>query len=61
MDITNRTDTNMINNSPTTLMSPIIRLPIDIMYNLSIPSNDIDGDYVRCRWSEWMKNECYGL
>lgn len=42
-------------------MSPIITLPRNTQYTLPIPATDDDNDYIKCRWSSWMKNECEGL
>jgi hypothetical protein len=43
--------TNMINHSPITSMSPLIRVPVQYYQEVKIPVIDPDNDYVKCRWS----------
>ncbi|XP_072048907.1 uncharacterized protein [Amphiura filiformis] len=50
VDLTRRSDTGLINSSPITAMTPIIRVQYGCNYNLHIPTSDPDGDEVRCRW-----------
>ena len=56
-----RNDTNKINNSPSTTMTPILRIRNEIVYNLPIPAIDVDEDIVKCRWSSWLLDECGGF
>ena len=60
MDLTKRMDSGKINNSPITLVPPIIQVRLGSVHKIMIPTYDRDGDEVRCRWSEMAKNECGG-
>lgn len=61
VDTNQRPDTGRINSSPTTsLINPVLVLPKNIKYTFKIPIADDDNDYLRCRWSSWMKSECNG-
>ena len=51
VDVNKQKHTNMINNSPVTSMSPLIRIPIKYYQEVKIPVIDPDGDIVKCRWS----------
>jgi hypothetical protein len=50
-NLTNRSDTNLINTTPITVISPIIYVPRYSSYYLRIPVYDADGDLVNCRFS----------
>ncbi|KAK3104804.1 hypothetical protein FSP39_010451 [Pinctada imbricata] len=59
-----RNDTQIRNTSPITSMQPITRLSLNCKYQIKIPVNDIDGDFIRCRWAEssiYPVNECGGV
>jgi hypothetical protein len=60
MDTTVRADTGNINNSPTTIMPPIIKLRKGFNHTIKLPVSDADNDIVKCRWAEKIKNECAG-
>ena len=60
MDTTIRGDTGSINNSPTTLMPPILKLRQGFNHTIKLPVSDADNDIVKCRWAEKIKNECAG-
>jgi hypothetical protein len=58
-NLTNRSDTNLINTTPITTISPLIYIPSYSSYALSIPFYDADGDVVNCRFSKATPvNEC---
>ena len=54
IDLKQRTDTNLINSSPTTSIKSYVQLGIGCANNqsLAIPVSDVDGDLVRCRCSQ---------
>ena len=60
MDLTRRSDSNQINNSPITLVPPVFIVRLGSVQRIPILTYDRDGDEVRCRWSELQKNECGG-
>jgi hypothetical protein len=60
LDTTTRMDTGKINNSPVSLIPPIIRLRKGFKYDLKMGTSDEDNDDIRCRWSLFSKNECAG-
>ncbi|XP_033112382.1 uncharacterized protein LOC117113203 [Anneissia japonica] len=58
VDLTVRPDTGRPNSSPATTMLPIIRVQSGCSSKIRIPTLDADDDVVRCRWSEYSKDEC---
>ena len=60
MDTTVRADTGTINNAPTTLMPPILKLRQGFNHTIKLPVSDADNDLVKCRWADKTKNECAG-
>lgn len=61
LDVTNRPDTGRINTSPVTQMPQFIKMRRGFNYNFQIPTYDVDGDFVRCRWADSLKGECGGV
>ena len=57
VNLTQRSDTGNINSSPVSASSPIVRLQQGCPTVITIPTEDPDGDKVRCRWS----TECGGV
>jgi hypothetical protein len=51
VDLKIRNDTKRINQSPISSMSPVIRVKAGCYQQVSIPSQDPDGDFIRCRWA----------
>jgi hypothetical protein len=49
-NLSNRSDTNIINTTPVTLAAPFISLPQNIVYDLKIPFIDVDNDNIRCKF-----------
>ncbi|CAF0885109.1 unnamed protein product [Didymodactylos carnosus] len=47
-----RTDNGRLNTPPITNFLPVINVPINIQRTIIIPMLDVDGDYLRCRWSK---------
>eukprot|EP00117_Sycon_ciliatum_P038427 scpid64066/ scgid0794/ len=60
MNLTQRTDTGMINHSPRSAQIPIVRMQYGCGQNLSIHTDDPDNDIVRCRWCKDY-SECGGV
>ncbi|XP_052796583.1 sushi, von Willebrand factor type A, EGF and pentraxin domain-containing protein 1-like isoform X2 [Mya arenaria] len=60
VDLTLRSDTGLINRSPTVEMAPIVVLLQGCSYDLYLPVGDVDGDIVRCRWAN-AADECSGV
>ncbi|XP_065179063.1 uncharacterized protein LOC135809606 [Sycon ciliatum] len=62
MDLGRRSDTGMINHSPSSNQPAIRRLQHGCAQNLSIHTADADGDIVRCRWgttsNRYGEDEC---
>lgn len=58
LNLTKRLDKNVINTSPVALMEPIKTLSANCDHQFKIDIADIDGDIVKCRWSELAKKEC---
>ena len=58
IDTTKRTDTNTMNSSPRTLVSPIFIIRNGMAVSLNIPQFDTDGDIVKCRWALYALAEC---
>lgn len=56
----NRSDTGLVNSSPRVTMAPVVSIPLDSVYNISIPILDPDDDIVKCRWADSLLNECGG-
>jgi hypothetical protein len=50
--------TNKVNTAPIISMPPIIKVPLGCPRLIKIPVVDIDGDFIKCRWS--TGNECGG-
>ncbi|XP_041361403.1 uncharacterized protein LOC121377467 [Gigantopelta aegis] len=61
LNLTTRNDTGLVNSSPRTAMTPIVRLQHRCNHTLTIPVNDPDHDFIRCRWAEASKSECAGV
>eukprot|EP00117_Sycon_ciliatum_P020972 scpid50419/ scgid4353/ Mucin-4; Ascites sialoglycoprotein; Pancreatic adenocarcinoma mucin; Testis mucin; Tracheobronchial mucin; Mucin-4 alpha chain; Ascites sialoglycoprotein 1; Mucin-4 beta chain; Ascites sialoglycoprotein 2 len=53
MNITKRTDTGRVNSSPTSAQLPLVRLQYGCPHNISVHTEDPDGDLVRCRWAQF--------
>ncbi|XP_052795625.1 sushi, von Willebrand factor type A, EGF and pentraxin domain-containing protein 1-like [Mya arenaria] len=60
VDLTLRSDTGLINRSPTVEMAPVVALLRGCDYVISLPVGDVDGDIVRCRWAN-AADECSGV
>jgi hypothetical protein len=58
LDVTNRSDTGLINTSPITQMPQYMKLRKDFRYQFEIPVYDVDGDFVRCRYALASNSEC---
>ena len=43
--------TNKINTAPIISMPPIIKIPLGCPRLIKVPVVDIDGDFIKCRWS----------
>lgn len=54
-----RPDNGMINSSPVTTITPIVRLQHGCTHDVRIRVQDADQDDVRCRWA--IGNECSGI
>ncbi|XP_072021341.1 integrin beta-like protein A [Amphiura filiformis] len=60
VNLTRRADIGRPNSSPRSAVTPIVRLQHGCNHTLVIPTNDPDGDIVRCRWAEGS-DECAGV
>ena len=58
-DLRPRADNGLINSSPVTTITPIVRLQSGCTRTIRIPVQDADQDIVRCRWA--AGNECAGV
>ncbi|KAJ8025089.1 Teneurin-3 [Holothuria leucospilota] len=58
VNLTVRSDTGLINSSPTTTTMPIVRFQRECNNTIQIPVSDPDGDYVRCFWAS---RRCGGI
>lgn len=60
LDVTNRADNGKINTSPVTQVPQFIKMRKGFKYSITIPTYDVDGDVVRCRFAQAAKGECGG-
>ena len=58
-DLTPRPDNGLINSSPMTAFTPIVRVQAGCHFSIRIPVSDVDQDVVRCRWTP--QPECGGI
>ncbi|XP_020626934.1 uncharacterized protein LOC110064251 isoform X6 [Orbicella faveolata] len=61
VNLTRRQDNGIINSSPISALSPIVRHQRGCSKTIAIPAEDSDGDKVRCRWSNGSQRECGGV
>ena len=55
-----RGDTGKINYSPIPYFQPVYVLRNGLIHNIIIDSQDQEDDFIKCRWSQWLLNECAG-
>jgi hypothetical protein len=61
LNLSRRNDTGKINESPITLVPPVIRVRVNVSQTIKLPVSDPDGDTVRCRWANSTLRECAGI
>jgi hypothetical protein len=68
IDLTVRSDNGRINSSPTSAMTALVTILVNVQQVLRIPMLDVDFDIVKCRWanktsliSTTLVNECQGV
>lgn len=60
LDLRVRAD-GKINTSPVTQVPQFIKMRKGFLYKFKIPTYDVDGDFVRCRFASSLLNECGGV